>query len=141
MEIHAASPDEVIEAHRNVFDLWSKGLSLADHIRHRQTSPAHRRASWFVGRVEGKVVASLGCHPFRFRVRGVPVSGVGIASVYTVAQHRRRGHAARLLEWVHRDQRERGTGLAVLFSDIDPGYYARLGYEACPSFLGWCRPP
>jgi predicted N-acetyltransferase YhbS len=139
-EIHPASPDEVVAAHRNVFDLWNKGLSLSDHVRHRLTSPAHRRASWFVGCVGGKVVASLGCHPFRFRVRGALVSGVGIASVYTVAAYRRLGYAARMLEWVHRDQRERGTGLAVLFSDIDPGYYGRLGYVACPSFEGWCRP-
>jgi predicted N-acetyltransferase YhbS len=140
LAIHSASPDEVVAAHRNVFDLWGKGRSLSDHIRYRLTSPAHRRARWIVGCVEGEVVTSLGCHPFRFRVRGESVSGVGIASVYTRAEYRRRGFAARLLEWVHRDESERGTGLAVLFSDIDPGYYARLGYAPCAAFQGWYRP-
>ena len=68
------------------------------------------------------------------------VPGVGIASVYTKAEYRGRGFASRLLEWVHRDQLARGTGLSILFSDIDPSFYARLGYAPCPAFEGWYRP-
>ena len=28
----------------------------------------------------------------------------------------------------------------MLYSDIKPEYYARLGYTLCPSWLGWCDP-
>jgi len=140
LDIHAASPDEVVAAHHNVYDMWNRGLSLSDHVQFRLTSPAHRRASWFVGCLGGQVVSSLGCHPFQFRVRDAIVSGVGIASVYTKAEYRGRGFASKLLDWVHHNQHARGTGLSILFSDIDPDFYARLGYAVCPAFEGWYRP-
>ena len=58
LTIHPASSEEVIAAHRNVFDIWSKGLSLDDHIRYRLESPSHERATWFVGCIDGRVVTS-----------------------------------------------------------------------------------
>jgi hypothetical protein len=44
LDIHPASRDELIAAHTNVFDIWSKGRNLDDHVRHRLQSPTHRRA-------------------------------------------------------------------------------------------------
>jgi hypothetical protein len=63
LTIHAASDEELAAAHRNVFDIWSKGLPLEDHVRSRLNSPSHSRATWFVGCLEGRVVVSLGCYP------------------------------------------------------------------------------
>ena len=42
LKIHAASDDELAAAHRNVFDIWSKGLPLEDHVRSRLNSPRGR---------------------------------------------------------------------------------------------------
>jgi predicted N-acetyltransferase YhbS len=137
LTIHPASSEEVIAAHRNVFDIWSKGLSLDDHIRYRLESPSHERANWFVGCVDGRVVTSLGCYPVRFRLLGRELPGIAIGSVYTLREARGQGFAPQLLEWVENYQRQRQAALSVLYSDIGPGYYARLGYALCPSLEGW----
>jgi predicted N-acetyltransferase YhbS len=140
LDIHAASPDEQLAVHRNVFDIWSKGLSLEDHLRYRLTAPMHQRATWFVGCVDGRVVTSLASYPVRFRAGGQELPGIAIGSVYTLAEFRGQGFAPRLLEWTENHQRERQASLSVLYCDINPEYYARLGYVLCPSLEGWRDP-
>ncbi len=141
LDIHPASPEELLAAHGNVFDIWSKGLSLEDHLRYRLNSPSHRRAAWIVGCLDGRVVTSLGCYPLRFRIQGHELPGIALGSVYTLGEFRGRGFAPQLIEWVEDDQRGRQAALGVLYSDIDPDYYARLGYLRCPAWEGWCSPP
>ena len=141
LDIHPASPHELEAAHRNVFDVWSKGLSLEDHVRHRLGSPSHSRAAWYVGTIDGQVVASLGCYPLEFRLAGRKLPGIAIGSVYTRGEFRGRGFAPRLLAWVEdHERRTRQAAISVLYSDIDPDYYARLGYVLCPSLEGWRDP-
>ncbi len=137
LDIHAASSDEIVAAHRNVHDIWSKGRNLENHVRHRLESPTHRRAEWYVGCLEGRVVTSLAAHPVGFRILGQDHSGIAIGSVYTIAEARGRGHAPRLIAWVEDQHRRRGTGLSMLYSDVKPDYYARQGYVLCPSWEGW----
>lgn len=137
LDIHAASPDEVVAAHRNVFDIWSKGLPPDEHVRFRLDSPKHRLATWYVGCIDGRVVVSLGSYPLRFRIRRDQVPGIAIGSVYTLADFRRRGFAGQLLAWVEDQTRHSGAALSLLYSDIDPNYYAQRGYLICPSFEGW----
>jgi len=137
LAIHPASPDELVAAHRNVFDIWSKGRSLEDHIQHRLKSPTHRRAEWFVGCLDHRVVTSLAAHPVQFLVRGELLSGIAIGSVYTTQEVRGRGFAPRLIDWVEKHKRQQGTDMSVLYSDVDPDYYARLGYVLCPSWEGY----
>jgi predicted N-acetyltransferase YhbS len=140
LDVHPASHEETIAAHRNVFDIWSKGLPLDEHIRFRLNSPSHSRATWFVGTLDGQVVVSLGSYPVRFHLQGVEVRGIAIGSIYTVKEQRGRGLAPQLLEGVERYEQARGAALSVLYSDIEPTYYARLGYVLCPALQGWREP-
>jgi len=140
LDIHPASGDELVAAHRNVFDIWGKGLSLEEHVQSRLNSPSHRRATWFVGSLAGRVVTSLACYPVRFRVRDQELTGIAIGSLYTLAEFRGRSFAPRLLGWVENHARQTQAALSLLYSDIDPGYYERLGYTLCPSLEGWCDP-
>jgi predicted N-acetyltransferase YhbS len=140
LDIHPASREELVAAHSNVYDIWSKGLGLEEHVRARVDSPSHRRATWYVGTIEGRVVTSLGCYPLRFRVRDDNLMGVAIGSVYTVSDFRGRGFAPQLIAKVEDDEHKRGAALSVLYSDIEPQYYARRGYTLCPSWEGWCQP-
>lgn len=137
LDFHAASPDELVAAHRNVFDVWSKGRSLDDHVQHRLRSPTHRRAAWFVGCLDGRVVCSLAAHPVQFHIQGEPHPGIAIGSVHTLQEMRGRGFAPKLIAWVEAHQLRQGVGLSVLYSDINPDYYARLGYTLCPSWEGF----
>jgi predicted N-acetyltransferase YhbS len=139
LDIHPASREELIAAHRNVFDIWSKGLPMEEHVRYRLNSPSHSRATWFVGTVDGRVVTSLGCYPVRFCLRGQEVPGIAIGSVYTVDEFRGHGFAPRLLSGVEDHARRRQVALSVLYSDIGADYYARLGYVLCPSLEGWAE--
>ncbi len=137
LDIHAASADELVAAHRNTFDIWNQGRNLEQHIQHRLRSPTHRRAEWFVGTVGGSVVTSLAAHPVQFLVGGETISGLAIGSVYTIHDVRGKGYAPKLIGWVEETKKHQGTGMSVLYSDIKPDYYARLGYVLCPSWEGF----
>ncbi len=139
LDIHPASPDELAAAHRNVFDIWSKGLTLEEHLRYRlDESPSHSRAAWFVGCLDGRVVVSLGAYPLMFRIGDKELPGIAIGSVYTVGEYRGRGFAPQLIKYVEDHYRAKETALSALYSDIKPDYYVRLGYVLCPAFSGWC---
>ncbi len=140
LQIHAASRDELAAAHTNVFDIWSKGLPLDEHVPARLESPKHRLARWYVGCLDGRVVVSLGCYPLEFDWRGELLQGFAIGSVYTVGEFRGHGYAPRLLQWVEQHEHSAGAALSLLYSDINPDYYARLGYARCPSLEGWTDP-
>lgn len=136
LDIHEAGDEEREAAFRNVHDVWSRGRTLEEHLEFRRRSPRHQWATWYVGVVDGRVVTSLGCHPMKFRVHGNLYEGMGIAAVHTLDEFRRRGYARQLIEWVEARQRARKVQLSLLFSDIIAGYYARMGYQLCPSNEG-----
>ena len=133
LDIHPASETERIAAYRNVHDVWSGGLDLEAHVARRLQSVQHNRADWFVGTLDGDVVTSLACYPLMFQLDGDSVPGIALGSVHTRADCRRRGFAGELIAWVEEHQQRRGVVLSLLYSDIDPRYYARLGYQECPS--------
>jgi len=68
------------------------------------------------------------------------VPGIALGAVHTLAEFRGRGFAPRLIANVEDAQRQSGVKLSLLYSDIDPEFYARLGYVRCPSYAGWIKP-
>lgn len=139
LDVHAASPAEQEAAYRNVHEFWGRGQPLEEYLRWRLASPKHRRASWYVGCLEGEVVTSLGCWPLLFSRGGRQVRGFQIGSVHTRPEFRGQGLAPVLIRTVEQLRADQGEELALLYSDIDPAYYARLGYIACPSREGTLR--
>lgn len=138
LDIHPASPAEREASFHNTHDVWSRGLPLAEHVAFRMQSPLHGRAQWFVGCLGGRVVTSLAVHPLEYQLRGQHLRGFAIGSVHTLKEFRRRGFAPRLLAWVEEYRRQLGDQLSLLYSDIDPEFYATLGYQLAPAFSGWC---
>jgi GNAT superfamily N-acetyltransferase len=136
LDLHAASSAERLAIYRNVHDVWGRGLPMEEHVQRRLASVQHNRAAWHCGTIGGRVVVSLGCYPLWFHVGGQVVPGFAIGAVHTVADHRRRGYAARLIQYVEAAERVRGAEIALLYSDISPRYYHRLGYRRCPSWTG-----
>jgi len=135
LDIHPASEAERVEAFRNVHDVWSGGLSPEEHLRRRLASTQHNRAEWFVGCVNGRVATSLGVYSLQFQLRDEIVSGIAIGAVHTHADFRGRGFAPQLMDWVERlVQQDRDAVISMLYSDIKPSYYARMGYRKCPSW-------
>ena len=137
LDIHLANDAERLVAHENCHDVWSQGLDVGDHVSRRENSPLHRRARWVVGCLDGRVVAALASHPLRFLLHGRSLAGIGLASVHTLSAFRGQGLAQRLIRWIEDFERRQGARLSVLFCDIEPRYYGRLGYVLCPAHCGW----
>ena len=134
LDIHRASDSERIAAYRNVHEVWGGAFSIDEHVSRRLASVQHNRATWYVGCLNGRVVTSLGCFPLQFRIRGVTQPGIAIGAVHTVSEFRGRGFAPQLIERVEGDQRQQGVAMSLLYSDIAPAYYERLGYLVWPSW-------
>eukprot|EP00913_Durusdinium_trenchii_P008921 g8387.t1 len=137
LDVHLASDAERVAIYRNVHEFWGRGLSLDEHVARRLASEQHNRATWIAGCVNGKVVSSMGCYPLPFCLRGDVVPGIAIGAVHTLPDYRGRGFAPRMFEWVEDHFRSQGVVISLLYSDIDPAYYARLGYIECPAHEAW----
>jgi predicted N-acetyltransferase YhbS len=137
LDVHPATPRERDAAFENVFEFWPNAPTLAEHVALRRGAPHHGWATWYVGCFEGRVVTSLGCHPLRFLLRGREWEGFALAAIHTVPQYRGRGFAPQMIAQVELDRRRQGAALGLLYSDINPDYYRRLGYQPCSAWEGW----
>ena len=114
---------------------------MPDYLERCLDSPRHNRAEWWVLSVDGTVAASLGLHPLQFRYSGQLVSGFGLGSVHTRSDMRRRGHAMKLCRSAMNAAMARGDEFGLLFTDIAPEYYARLGFRSCTYERFVCTDP
>ena len=134
-QIQPASENQRLAAYRNVHEVWSDDLPLDEFLARRLRSVMHNRAEWFVLCVGQSVASSLGRYPLQFNLGGTIVKGSGIGAVHTPPEHRQRGYATALLRQVNEWSRRDGFQVSLLFSDIDPAYYERLGYITWPSYI------
>ena len=137
LDCHPASAEEVLAAHRNVFDVWPMASDVETHLAKRKDAPKSLRANYFVGTVDGVVAASLQSFPTQFQIRGELVRGIQIGSVHTHADYRKKGYAELLIDFTEKYEAEQGVQLSVLYCDIAVQYYAKMGYQIAPSRTGW----
>jgi hypothetical protein len=84
-------------------------------------------------RVGGELVASCKRYDRVLRCGVRDFKAAGIGAVFTPDALHGRGYATALLGAFLDAEREAGTDLAYLFSDIHPAFYERLGFIALPS--------
>ncbi len=140
LDCHPADAAEREAAFGNVHEVWGGGLPIEEYLAWRLNSATHARACWYVGCREGRVVTSLGAYPIAVQANGARLEGFSIGAVHTVPDSRRRGYAAELMAWVEQHQVRQGAEVGLLYSDIEPSYYARMGYRLCESYEGWITP-
>ena len=75
------------------------------------------------------LLASAKLYRFEAMIDGAPVQAAGIGAVFTTPAARGRGAARELLDRLLERAAGDGADLALLFSEIGPEYYARLGFE------------
>jgi GNAT superfamily N-acetyltransferase len=117
--------------------IWGDGLTRRAYL---QYNLAQLRTPWGSGHLrryalvdkEGSVLTSAKQYGLRARVEGREISAVGIGAVYTPRAHRGRGHAAAIITRLIDEAARGGAELAILFSEIGPGYYERLGFRTVP---------
>jgi GNAT superfamily N-acetyltransferase len=118
------------------YPIWHEGLSRAAYGRYNAAQLAtawgrdHLVRSALVGSGgRADVLASAKRYMFDATLDGEPVRVVGLGAVFTQPAHRGHGHARELIDRLLEQAAADGADLAVLFSEIGPAYYARLGFE------------
>jgi predicted N-acetyltransferase YhbS len=118
------------------YDIWCEGLSRVAYERYYA---AQLRTAWGGahltrwGLVDGAdVLASAKLYDFHAILDGDRIRVLGLGAVFTQPAHRRRGAARQLIERLLHRGEDDGVDLALLFSEIGPDYYARLGFARIP---------
>jgi predicted acetyltransferase len=140
LDLHLASPAERAEAFGNFHDIWGRELPVEEHVRARLKNAKYNNAQWYVGCLQGRVVTACGCYAMQLCIDGQLEPAYALGEVHTLAEFRGQGFAPQLLAFVERDQRAAGRTASVLYSDIAPAYYERLGYVLCSCSQGWADP-
>lgn len=120
------------------YEIWHEGLSRNRYGRFWEAQTltpwggAHLTRSALVD--QGEVLASAKEYELQGVLDGRPVRIVGIGAVFTQPAHRGRGYAQALIEQLIARAARGGVDLAMLFSEIDPAFYACLGFAPIPTF-------
>ena len=139
--VRPARPDELDRVHLHGRDAWGDGLTEAAWLEECRGSAKYAAGTWYALDIGDGPVASLIVYEDRF---SLPAGTHGIGSVATSPEARGRGHASALVAGVAARLEAAGSRGIWLFSDIDPGFYARLGFGAVRAFddtVCMVRPP
>ncbi len=123
--------EQILDA---TYSVWHEGLSRPAYGRFYAGQLA---TSWGRGHLcrlalvdDGEVLASAKQYVFDATLDGRPIRIAGVGAVFTPPAHRGRGAARDLIERLLARAAAGGADLALLFSEIGPEYYARLGFAA-----------
>lgn len=122
---------------RESHEIWSDSLTRPAYARF---NAAQMRTAWGSQRLRrfalvderGDLLSSAKRYDLDARLDGRDIGVVGIGAVFTPPEARGRGHARHLIDGLTRAAASEGADLALLFSEIDPAYYAAMGYTAVP---------
>ena len=127
--------ERILEETHNI---WHDGLSRSAYGRFWAAQVA---TPWGRGHLrryalaDGEtLLASAKLYTFDAVLDGNPIVVAGIGAVFTSPVSRGRGAARDLIEQLLARASSDGADLALLFSEIGPDYYARLGFEAIATF-------
>jgi predicted N-acetyltransferase YhbS len=128
--------DDILREHilDLTYPIWNEGLTRRAY---GQWNAAQLRTSWgreHLSRVAllddtGTVLSTAKRYRLRARLDGTAVDALGLGAVFTPQALRGRGHASRLIETLVDEARADGAAFAMLFSEIDPVFYERLGFH------------
>ena len=132
---------KVVEAEGSVLDrilddthnIWNDGLTRLSYGRFFSAQVATPWGKTHLRRfalVDGdELLASAKLYAFEAVLDGRPIRVAGVGAVFTSPARRGRGSARELMERLLERAAADGADLALLFSEIGPDYYARLGFE------------
>ncbi len=115
-------------------ELWGLGFALEDYLAYHDQLREH---SWSTEHYEhlvltdasGQVLSSCKLYRLKGSSNGRPLNIAQIGAVYTPVLMRGLGHAKTMLDMLMQRIKEQGFDLAILFSDIKPEFYNRLGFQ------------
>src|SRR5438132_798797 len=125
--------DQILDT---TYDIWRDGLSRRAYARFYAAQTATPWGRAHVQRqalVDGDTVLASGkLYTFDATLEARALRVAGLGAIFTHPAHRGRGAARELVERMLESAAAKGADLAVLFSEIGPDYYARLGFTPLP---------
>jgi GNAT superfamily N-acetyltransferase len=117
----------------DTYDIWNEGLTRHAYRRFYAAQVATPWGGAHLQRfalVEGdEILASAKLYGFDAVLDGRQMKVAGMGAVFTTPAARGRGAARELIDRLLERATADGADLALLFSEIGPEYYARLGFE------------
>ena len=132
-EVHGPGLEVILD---DTYPIWGEGLSRRSYgawNRAQMATDWGRHSLRRVALIDGKrVLASAKRYLFDARIAGAPGRVLGIGAVFTPPELRGRGAARQLIEEMMAAAAADGFSHALLFSEIGPTYYEKLGFAAVP---------
>jgi predicted acetyltransferase len=147
VQLQAAEPADLLAILRSSYTMWGCGMSREDYVEwirsQKQTFYWRRNVRYLVVRSDGKLVCSCKLYTLTMRARGKFFRVAGIGAVYTMPEHRGRGHASQMLEALEQLAKQENFDALLLYSDIDPSFYEQAGYQLLSDcdFHFWLNDP
>ena len=118
--------------------IWHDGLDRTNYERWYRAQLATPWGRLHLSRwalvAGGDFLASAKLYDLDATLDGRAIRVAGIGAVFTHEAHRGQGAARELIERLLDRKSREGADAALLFSEIGPEYYARLGFEVVPTF-------
>jgi hypothetical protein len=140
MKLIIANEAQKLDRDRLSHDAWAGGLTpeqyLAREARLRSHSwPRQALTTWLLTAEDGAPLASCETYRMDSVFQGAKGSTYGVASVYTEAALRGRGHAVKMMDLLGPEltARDPEAHASILFSDVGASIYARSGYVEAPA--------
>jgi GNAT superfamily N-acetyltransferase len=119
------------------YPFWNDGLTRRAYS---QWNAGQLRTAWgkdHLTRIAlvdtgGRLLASAKRYRFNARLDGRDGFVSGLAAVFTPPDRRRHGHATTLLQQMIEQEQRAGALAVMLFSEIGPSFYERLGFAPVP---------
>lgn len=114
--------------------LWGGTTAIAARIERLETLRKMNGAKLphYAGLIsaDGLPAASFKWYDCALVWGGKTIRTMGFGAVFTQPEARHRGYAKALMEAAMADAASMGYEAALLYSDIDPAYYAKMGFQA-----------
>jgi len=136
-----ATPTECIERDKLTYLAWGATLTESLFLKREERLRAHTWAkqnmkTWVLASSTGnQILSSFETFKMKSSVNGMPGHSYGIASVFTEERFRGNGYASQVLQeaFTQIEQDDSHAQSYLLFSEVGPKIYERLGFSLCPS--------
>ena len=135
-QIRLAQPADLSAVFEMGFESWGEGRSLSEYKDFCSQAPKYQKGLRYVLEISDQLVSSCMCYEY---VLAPYLKVLGIGSVATNKNFRQKGYASHLLEQLLNEYiRNSFYDTFVLFSDIEPKFYEKLGFVIAPDELQNC---
>ncbi len=132
LQLEEANTSDILKILRETRTIWSGGLTpdkCIQSIHHQLTHPWGRRHLRYLLLRSGKeIVSSLKFYSICISSHRKTFNFAGLGAIYTMERYRNFGFGSKLVRSAIDLAKAQNLDGLLLFSDIDPNYYANLGF-------------